>query len=627
MKYSLAILLLTVCLHSTAQTITTIAGDGTAGFSGDGGPAALARLNRPMYGHTDKWGNFYFNDVFNNRIRKIDVAGNISTFAGTGTSGAYPGDGSPATTMPVSAMSFCTGPSGELYVNANHALRKISPGGTVSTFAGLSVNGYSGDGGPATSAHIHAHYPACDALGNIYFFNGNPSSSSGSGFLRKIDVGGIIQTIGGTGTGDHTGDGGPATAAGLREWYTTVDGDGNIYLSHGSWVRKIDAAGIITLFAGAHGAIGYSGDGGPATAATFYGDGNLAADAVGNVFVSDNMNHCIRKINRSGVISTVAGTGGAAGFSGDGGPATAATLNGPDYIALLADGSFLICDVFNHRIRKVTSGNHIPAFTGGEVQHITVCHDSSFNLTGTLSIFDADAAQPLLWQVKMAPAHGSVSAIPPGTSTGATVPPTGIINYTPAPGYSGTDSFRVRIDDDISVGFTTVYVDVLPGLPETGISGSDTVCAGDTVFFSSGTAGGVWSSLSSTVSVSASGAVTGLSTGTATITYTLTGPCDELTFTRPIAIMPAGYCATAITEQQLQNQLIISPNPSHGSFTISLPANTNGDIVVTNITGQVVKQLTASGETEVSLDVPAGVYIVAAHTRNGVVRRRVVVRK
>jgi hypothetical protein len=202
---------------------------------------------------------------------------------------------------------------------------------TINTVAGNGGGGYSGDNGSAISAQINPYTFALDNSGNIYIADYTNYR------IRKVNGAGIITTIAGTGTSGHTGDGGPATLATIGPAIgIIVDVVGNVYFTEGAnqTIRKINTAGIITTIAG-NGTTGFSGDGGPATAAQFAGPNSLLVDKKGNIYVCDLINNHIRKINTSGIITSIAGTGVgiAGGYSGDGGPATAANLKYPGFSA------------------------------------------------------------------------------------------------------------------------------------------------------------------------------------------------------------------------------------------------------------------------------------------------------
>ena len=266
----------------------------------------------------DAAGNVYIADDRNHRIRKVDAAGTISTFAGTSTYG-FNGDGSAATSTHF-RLAYSSGvavdASGNVYIadTFNHRIRRVSATGTVWTIAGSGTAGFSGDSGQATSAQLNEPRGlALDAAGNVYI------ADRANHRIRKVDAtAGTISTIAGSGTAGATGDGGLATSARLNnpEW-VAVDGAGNIYISDvgNRRLRKVDAAtGVISRIRGVAGA--FSGDGGPATSAQLSTPLGVAADGAGNIYIADTLNHRVRRVSATGTISTFAGTG-TAGYSGD----------------------------------------------------------------------------------------------------------------------------------------------------------------------------------------------------------------------------------------------------------------------------------------------------------------------
>ena len=333
--------------------ISTVAGNGTAGYGGDGGTATAAELHYPCAVALDGTGNMYIGDEDNFRIRKINYLGIISTIAGIGSAG-YSGDGGAATNASINYPSgIVLDGAGNIYFSdlVNNRVRKINTSGIITTFAGNGSSGYSGDGGNATAAEInHPDGIAIDNDGNMYIADWY------NNVVRKVDTFGIITTIAGNGSPGYSGDGGPATAATFK--YVSgvgTDSYGNVYVTDGNAnvVRKISGSGIITTVAG-NGSASYSGDGSMATAAGLSFVRGVTVDPLGDVFIADRGNYCIRKINASGIISTVAGTGGSSGFSGDGGAATAAHLNAPNALTLDAMGNVYISDGdANNRIRKI----------------------------------------------------------------------------------------------------------------------------------------------------------------------------------------------------------------------------------------------------------------------------------
>ena len=331
--------------------IETVAGDGTRGFGGDGDAAVAAQLRSP-YGVTpDGAGNLYIADSWNHRIRKVDAAGVITTVAGDGTSD-YGGDGGPAVDAQLDfPVGVALDGAGNLYFadQNNHRIRKVDSAGVITTVVGDGEYGYSGDGGPAAAAQLG--YPdgvTLDGAGNLYFADVHNLR------IRKVDSAGVITTVAGNGMRGYSGDGGPAVEARLHHLGgVALDGVGNLYFTD-SWnhrIRKVDAGGVITTVAG-DGTEGYGGDGGPAVEARLNEPSGVALDGAGNLYFADTLNHRIRKVDARGRITTVAG-GDTQGFGGDGGPAVAAHLNRPQGVALDGAGNLYIAEEFNHRIRRV----------------------------------------------------------------------------------------------------------------------------------------------------------------------------------------------------------------------------------------------------------------------------------
>jgi trimeric autotransporter adhesin len=358
---------------TTAGMISTVAGNGTKGYSGDGGLATAAQLFHPSDVAVDSAGNLYIAD--NHRIRKVTSDGVISTVVGNGTMG-FGGDGGQATAAQLGNPGGMTVDSmGTLYIADpdNHRIRKVTADGVISTAAGNGTPGYAGDGGPASAARLSR--PAgvtVDSAGNMLI------ADLYNGRIRKVSPGGVISTVAGNGTivrpikyspegivstvsqsgsDDHLGDGRAAPAAQFHSPLgVAVDSAGNLYVADRDNHRicKVTPAGIISTVAG-NGALGYSGDGGPATAARLNEPADVAVDAAGNLYIADTSNALIRKVTTGGIISTVAGNG-TSGYSGDGEPAPAARLNRPIGVAVDSAGTLYIVDAGNNRIRKVMTG-------------------------------------------------------------------------------------------------------------------------------------------------------------------------------------------------------------------------------------------------------------------------------
>jgi sugar lactone lactonase YvrE len=321
-------------------TIDTFAGNGTAGYSGDNGPATSAALN-PAGIAVDAAGNLYIAD--SNRIRKISH-GAITTVAGNGTYG-FSGDNGPATSAQLfNPQGVAVDAAGNLYIadTFNNRIRKVS-GGVITTVAGNGTSGINGDNIPATTAQLNWPYGvAVDGAGNLYIAN------TYNNRVCKVS-GGIITTLAGNGTHGYGGDNGPATAAQLS--YpdgVAVDAAGNVYIADtdNDRIRKV-SGGVIATVAG-NGTEGFSGDKGPATAAQLGWPYSVAVDAAGNLFIADTYNNRIRKVS-GGAIATVGGDG-TFGFGGDKGPATSAAVS-PAGIAVDSAGNLYAADTVNYRIR------------------------------------------------------------------------------------------------------------------------------------------------------------------------------------------------------------------------------------------------------------------------------------
>ena len=334
--------------------ITRVAGTGAPANTGDDGPATEAQLQEPTGVAVTPDGGFLIADALNNEVRKVSTAGVISRVAGTGTPGNT-GDDGPATEAqlhePVGVAVTADG--GFLITDAlNNVVRKVSTAGVISRVAGTGIVGNTGDDGPATEAQLNRPFGVAVTSDGGFLI-----ADALNNEVRKVSAAGVISRVAGTGTPGNTGDDGPATEAQLHEPVgvaVTAEGGFLITDALNNVVRKVSAAGVISRVAGT-GIVGNTGDDGPATEAQLNRPFGVAVTSDGGFLIGDTFNNEVRKVSAAGVISRVAGTG-IVGNTGDDGPATEAQLNKPFGMAVTADGGFLIADVVNNEVRKVSVG-------------------------------------------------------------------------------------------------------------------------------------------------------------------------------------------------------------------------------------------------------------------------------
>lgn len=334
-------------------TITTVAGTGTCGFSGDEGPAIEACIERPTAVAVDTNGVLYIADESNLRVRMVTPEdGLISTFIGTGDTGVQTDDRYAFETNLLSAYGIATDSENNLYVlSRGHAkVFKVGEDGIAQRIIGSGESGYSGDGGPAVDAQVNfPNHLVADGEGNLFL------ADSGNHCIRKVSPAGVITTVAGTGERGFGGDGGKAIEAQLSTPAAiAIDAAGNLYVADfgNHRIRKVSPDGIISSIAG-NGTADYNGDGLPALECQIGEPCGVAVDAEGFVYIGDQINLRVRVVTPGGRMYTVAGTG-VQGLTGDGGPAKQAQLSNPDIIAVDQKGNVFVPDHLNCAVRKLT---------------------------------------------------------------------------------------------------------------------------------------------------------------------------------------------------------------------------------------------------------------------------------
>ncbi|WP_406285169.1 Ig-like domain-containing protein [Embleya sp. NBC_00896] len=440
------------------RRVTTIAGTGARGFSGDGGPGVAARLDAPAGLAWDPAGNLYIADSRANRVRRLAPDGTITTVAGTGSAG-FGGDGGPATAARLSApRGLACGPAGELYIadRENDRVRKVDAAGLITTVAGTGIGGFSGDGGPAGAARFSD--PDGLALGpggELYI------ADRANDRVRRVDAGGVVETVAGNGSGLGTPvrDGGPAVATALYEPVgIAVDAAGNLLIADRGHhrVRVVDPAGTISTFAGADvppiGPPPASGDGGLATSAVLRSPQSLAIGPDDAVYIGDGRAGRIRRVAPTGLIDTI--TGGGHDRTGKGVPAATAALVGSEGLAVRSDGSLAYADGPTRRVRLIAR----PASARPPAPRALA--DAADTLAGEsvdVPILTGDMGDGLALLSHTNPEHGLV--LRPDDGPGADP----VLRYTPGPGFTGSDVFRYTITDRLGRQATaTVRVEVAP---------------------------------------------------------------------------------------------------------------------------------------------------------------------
>ncbi len=472
-------LLLFISVAVNAQIITTVAGNGTYGYSGDGGPAINAQLSDMYYTYPafDNAGNMYIVQNNSNTIRKVDPSGTITTIAGTPGVIGYSGDGGPAVNaLLYHPASLAIDNSNNIYFadQVSGIIRKIDPAGIITTVSGqtTTVCG-SGDGGPLSSARFYAiSGMTFDQANNLYI------SDYACHVIRKVNASGIINTIAGNGSWGFSGDGGTATSAQLAyPCVVAVDAAGNIYIpdAQNHRIRKVNTSGIISTIAGT-GVSGYNGDNGPALSAQISFPGSVVIDNSGNLYFGD-YNDVIRKIDAAGIITTFAGNG-TTGYSGDGGPAIAAALRFTEgHISIDRNNInlYFVNYLDGNVIRKIT--NCITSAISQQPANVALC------ISGD-AVFSVTASNTTGYQWQLNDGTGWVDVTDNALYSGSA---TNSLSVTGAVSNMSGFQYRCRLTNACGNIFTVAALLTvsIPAIPSVFIlpSGGFNVCVGEAVFF------------------------------------------------------------------------------------------------------------------------------------------------
>ena len=558
--------------------IQTVAGDGSWTYAGDGVAATTASIFLPMGVVTDAAGNIYLSDSTNNRVRRVDFnSGLISTVAGNGTQG-YSGDGGLATAAEVSSPSgIVMDGAGNLYFadSGNHIIRRIDAvSGIITTVAGTpQAHGYSGDNGAATSAKLTTPEGlAFDAAGDLII------ADTGNNVLRKVNVNtGVITTIAGTGTSGYNGDGILATTAYLNSpWGAAFGPDGTLYIAdlNNNRVRSVDGLGIIHTVVGTSQA-GYAGDGGNVSQALLNNPATVALDPAGDLFIGDSGNNRVRMVTVGNQqINTVAGDGNEE-FGGDGAQANQAGIYGPYAIYIDGSGNLFLADMFHNRIREVTAD--LLAFNYGQIRVdkisspkvTTLENEGNGNLDVTNYVYNQSALDPATTTCVIGQIETTGNGCNLGVEFAPTVVGTGVVGTLTVNNSTPNLVPVVQVSGNVlSVNPTTISLSssLNPSLvsnPVTftaTVSSSNTALTGSIAFFDGATQIGSVAINNNAGSFT----TTGLTLGSHNITAQYSGDTQDAAATSAILVQVVQQTPTVL--------LAATPNPTTVTTTVTMTA-------------------------------------------------------
>jgi len=648
-KISITFLMALNCVNVQAQQylITTAVGTGSQSYSGDGGLATNAHIHGPSGVSFDAQGNLYIADTYNNRIRKVNAStGIITTIAGNGI-GGFSGDGGAATAARINLPTdVITDPQGNVYIAdyANNRIRKVNAvTGIITTVAGNGQLGYNGDGGAATAARIQ--WPqeiTLDAQNNLYI------ADAPNHRVRKVNAStGIIATVAGIGTAGYSGDGGLATAAQLNfPTGVAIDSQGNLHIADMSnnRIRKVNATtGIITTIAG-NGVQGYWGDGVPAISSILYWPASLSFDAQDNIYITDYWNNRLRRINPStGIITTLAGVG-FSGSAGDGGLSTSAQLFRPKDAIVDVQGNIYIADTDNSRIRKLTTcptvtapanqyvicgiGNSILLSVGGATA-------STWSTGQTSSNINVAPTTNTSYVVTYTDNVGCVNVKNISVIVSATIPSISVNNTTICAGSSalilpsGASTYSITggsftVSPNVTTSYSvlgtnalgcaasnTAVVTVSVTSPNVVITSDSVICENDesAILSASGANTYTWSQISSNGITKLYGASVGV-VPVNNITYTVQGMDEQGCFNSASITLRLDAC-TKMSELNEQKAIFrVYPNPVNEILNIeNLGENKELLVSFTDMLGREIKQTVVEKDMNIA-DVQSGVYVL-----------------